>query len=313
MQKAELIIRDHCDENEIIIDPEIDPNHTGLIGPRLSGITTTLGNPEAKRTTTTPDMAALVVRLLHTAGVGRGDTIAIGCSGSFPALMIGSLCAAAAMDVFPVTIISIGSSSYGATRIDFNLLDIYNLLLDNKIIDLKPAAVSLGGMKDVGGDFDPSLRRMLIKKIQASGIPFIYEDDLQSNVAKRMEIYQGSSKRNRIAAFINCGGSYANIGSSESILRLKPGINRKISIPPQQKRGVLFEMASKKIPCIHLLFIKGLAHKYNLPWDPIPLPQPGSIDIYREKGGINWKIITVAVGYLTLLTIIFLYDISKDR
>ena len=61
---------------------------------------------------------------------------------------------------------------------------------------------------------------MLIKKIQASGIPFIYEDDLQSNVAKRMEIYQGSSKRNRIAAFINCGGSYANIGSSESILMI---------------------------------------------------------------------------------------------
>ncbi len=277
MKNAISTISTFYDSVGIPIDLAIDPNRTGLIGPEISPIATTLGNLEAKRTTTNPHFAAFIVQLLDETGITAGDTIAIGCSASFPALMIASLAAAQAMDIFPVIIVSLGTSSFGASNPDFNLLNIYQVLLEKKISKILPAAISLGGDQDIGRDFDAFIRERLTQQIQASGFPFIYEADLQKNVALRMKIYQGNSSRTRISAFINIGGSYANIGTSELALKVKPGLNRKLPLPDPAERGVLFEMADRKIPVIHLLFIKGLAMKYGLPWDPIPLPEVGNL------------------------------------
>ena len=41
-------------------------------------------------------------------------------------------------------------------------------------------------------------------------------------------------------------------------------------------------MASRGVPVIHLLNIKGLAAAHGLPWDPSPLPQPGEGDLYAR-------------------------------
>ena len=49
-----------------------------------------------------------------------------------------------------------------------------------------------------------------------------------------------------------------------------------IEAPPLPDRGVLFEMAAQGTPVIHLLHVRGLALRYGLPWDPIPLPAPGT-------------------------------------
>ena len=63
---------------------ELDYHQTGMIGESYTGITTTLGAIEAKRTTAWPEMGALCVRLLHEAGVRSGDTVGAGFSGSSP-------------------------------------------------------------------------------------------------------------------------------------------------------------------------------------------------------------------------------------
>ncbi|MCK4762169.1 MAG: hypothetical protein KAW12_08230 [Candidatus Aminicenantes bacterium] len=57
------------------------------------------------------------------------------------------------------------------------------------------------------------------------------------------------------------------------MLKVKPGLNRELPLPLEKERGVLFEMANRDVPCIHLLFIKGLVRQYGLPWDPVPLPR----------------------------------------
>jgi len=259
------------------IDATIDPNHTGLIGPENSDLTTTLGQLEAKRTTTNPNMAALLVHLLHQAGVQPRDTIAVGSSASFPALLLATLAAARAMEVHPVVILSLGASAYGGTQVDFNLLTIYQLLLRAGAFTVPPAAISLGGERDIGQDFKPEIKERLLQQIQRSGIPSIYEPDLQKNVAARMKIYQGNSAAGRISAFVNIGGNYADLGTSALVLEVKPGLNRNLALPAKSERGVLFELAAQGIPCIHLLFIKGLAMKYGLPWDPVPLPKPGDM------------------------------------
>lgn len=291
MQEAILAIQAHCDSAGIPIDVANDPNRTGIIGSEISPIATTLGNLEAKRTSTNPAFASVIVHLLHQAGVNPGDSIAIGCSASFPALMIATLAAAKALSVYPIIILSLGSSSYGATNPDFNLLHIYEVLYQKNIFTAAPRAISLGGDHDVGNDFDPAIRAKLIQQIEESGIELLYEPELERNVARRMNIYLGPGGSHRIAAFVNIGGNYANIGTSELLLQLKPGLNRPKTFPAKAERGVLFEMASQGIPIIHLLYIKGLTFNYGLPWDPVPLPDfnlnPGAITINRQVSFVS--------------------------
>ena len=279
MKNVILLIRGHCNKSGIKIDHSMDPNRTGLIGPSHSSVTTTKGNLEAKRTTTNPNMAGLIVYLLTKAGVQKGDRIAVSSSGSFPALLIASLAAADVMELKPVIIISAGSSSYGANRMGFNLLDIFLLLQKKRIFSFQLAAVSLGGEKDIGMEWEPEIREKLIKQINDSKIPFIYELDLNRSVQKRKEIYGEHSEGKKISAFINNGGGEASLGTNNLILKVKPGLNFKIPEIPKEQWGIIHEMSEQNIPIIHLLYIKGLVQKYDLPWDPVPLPEPDEMQI----------------------------------
>jgi poly-gamma-glutamate system protein len=301
MDQAIQTIRGHRVKGGIHFNLQADPNRTGLIGPEDSPQMTTLGDLEAKRSTTNPNVAAYIVYLLCEAGVRSGDRIGIASSGSFPALLVASLAAAKAMKVTPVTIVSLGASSYGATDPDFTILDIYEQLERDGIFDAVPAAVSLGGDRDVGLDLDAEIRDRLAEKIQASGISYIHEPDLGRNVAERLKIYQPEPHRT-ISAFINSGGGDANLGTSPLALEVRPGLNRNLTLPAAAERGVLFEMSARKVPVIHLLFIRGLATQAGLPWDPIPLPAPGAIDIpgAGKRGGF-WPL---SAGYFSLLILL---------
>jgi hypothetical protein len=88
-----------------------------------------------------------------------------------------------------VVILSLGASSYGATRPDFHLLDLHRLLLERGVVTTPPAAVSLGGEGDVGGSFDSSFRAALLEELRSGEVPLIEEGDLAANVARRLEIY----------------------------------------------------------------------------------------------------------------------------
>ncbi len=309
MDEAISVIRDYCAQSGIEMNKNIDPNQTGLIGPEYTELTTTIGHLEAKRTTTNPNMAGLLVHLLYQAGVKPGDTIAIGCSASFPALMVASLAAVKTMDVKPVIIISLGASSYGGTKPAFNLLDMYKLLLEEGIFTVKPAAVSLGGGKDIGLNYEPELNEQLLEQIHSSGLPFIYEPALEKNVAMRMRIYKSAASEKGISAFINAGGSYANLGTSQLALKLKSGLNENIQIPEKEKRGVLFEMAAQDVPVIHLLYIKGLIMKYGLPWDPVPLPKAGEQKFYSDQQHDNLCFWLISIIYFAILIMLILYQI----
>ncbi|MFA5815540.1 MAG: poly-gamma-glutamate system protein [Bacteroidales bacterium] len=272
MKQSLKVIEDYCIQHQINTDNPEDPRHTGLIGPEWSELTTTVGDPEAKRTTINPNFAALIAHLLKETGVKKGDTIAIGSSASFPALLIASLSAAKALELNPVVIISFGSSSFGASNPDFTFWDLYHLLLDRHMIDFKPVAASIGGEDDTGLEFDRNISDRFRRSLEEAGIPLITEKDLQINRSIREKFYFAGNPH-RIKAFINSGGGFANLGSSQAVLNIKPGLVRKVQIPEPEKQGMIHTMLLKKIPVIHLLFIKGLAQKYNLPWDPASQPQ----------------------------------------
>jgi poly-gamma-glutamate system protein len=305
MEMAIKSLRESYLSRGLEFDESIDPNHTALIGVEYSEMVTTLGNADAKRSTTNPNVAGLVAQLLVEAGVRRGDTIAVGCSGSFPAMAVATVAATKAMGVHPVIILSLGSSSFGADRTDWTLLDILESLKNKSLMDVSVAGVSLGGADDVGSDFDSETRSVLTEKIRASGIPMIRAPDLQHNVARRMAIYFGSMPETRIAAFVNIGGSQADLGVDPLVLKLEPGVNREMKLPEKEERyGVVFAMAKRHIPVIHLLHIKGLLLKYGLPWDPTPLPKVSTEDISQTRSTLNASLVAATSLYFILIVMV---------
>jgi len=270
-------------EHGVVVDPSTDLNRTALVGLEDSPITTSLGQLEAKRTAANPNFAGCLVRMLEEAGVGRGDAVAVGASSSFPAMILATLAAVRTIGAAPVVISSLGASNWGANNPAFTQLEILDCLRSAGIFDVRPAALAVGGVNDDGTDMSEEGRAFLREKIRATGTPVIEEPDLAANVRARMAVYEAGAAGKRIAAFVNVGGSWANMGVDPGVLELRPGLTEVKMIPPPGKRGVIQEMASRGVPVIHLLFIKGLAERCGLPWDPVPLPAPGAGQ--GSKGG----------------------------
>jgi len=304
MAEASKAVRECREKQGIRVDLEKDLNRSGLIGLETSAITTSLGNLEAKRTTVNPNFAGLITLLLHQAGVRRGDAVAIGASSSFPALIIASLCAVQALELRGLLICSLGASQWGANHPAFNWLDILACLDRSRLLSARPLALSLGGEGDVGKDMSPEGRALLFRLGRETGLPFLSEPDLQKNVRERLRIYDAAAGEAGIRAFINIGGGYANMGTDSEILKVGPGLTAFSRIPPSARRGVIFEMAARRIPVIHLLYVKGLCDRYGLPWDPPRLPEPGQASIFGKKEVDAPRFLILAGAYFLLIAIV---------
>ncbi|MCJ7679687.1 MAG: poly-gamma-glutamate system protein [Candidatus Aminicenantes bacterium] len=301
MEKALVSIRDCRLSRGIVVEETRDINRTGLIGRESSSITTSVGQLEAKRTTTNPNFAGLLVYLLSQAGVKKGDVIAVGASGSFPALLVATLCASRTLELEPVVFLSLGASQWGANLAEFHALDMWRCLGKSGIVTFKPAALSLGGVQDVGLDMLPEGRRILTEALETSGVPVFRDINLERNVAERMRLYVQSAGGRPIKAFVNIGGSWANLGTDSVILEVKPGLSRRVPLPPVERRGVIQAMAARGIPVIHCLFIRGLAAEFGLPWDPKPLPPAGRGALYRMPNGRGTVFIVPGIVYLLVV------------
>ncbi len=313
MAEAANIIRECRGTKGLVLDKNIDLNQTGLIGLEFSPITTSIGSLEAKRTTTNPNFAALIVFLLKEAKIERGDTIAVGASSSFPSLIVAVLSAAKAMNLKPIVINSLGASQWGANNPDFHWLDMQNCLLIAGIFDAKPIGLSLGGARDEGADMSLDGRSPLIKEIRESGIFFLNEPDFKRNVETRMRLYEEKAGEGKIRAFINIGGSWSNMGEAPEVLKLRPGLVKIKQFPPAEKRGVLFAMAALKIPVIHLLYIMGIVERYGLSWDPVPLPQPGKGKIYQLVRQRQTSFLFLAAAYFLLVMLVMVFRNKLDK
>jgi poly-gamma-glutamate system protein len=307
MAAAGAAIKDCRESRGVKVDRETDPNGTGLIGLETSPITTSAGRLEAKRTTTNPNFAALVVSLFHEAGVRRGDAVAVGASSSFPALIIATLAAAEVLGLEPLVISSLGASEFGANIPGFNWVDMEDCLRAAGVLDISPLARAVGGDEDVGRDMSPEGRALLESRIRESGVPFLEESDLERNVEFRMKLYRERAGNRPVKAFVNIGGSWANIGTNSEVLKLRPGLTSDVFVPPPAERGVLQAMAARHVPIIHLLNVKGLCERYGLPWDPRPLPAPGRGGFLNSAAGGGTSSVMLSAGYVLLVIMILVF------
>ena len=264
-------------EKGLRLDRALDPNETGIVGEEFTPLTTSLGDVEAKRTAANPAFAEVVAAYYERAGLGPGDAVAIGGSGSFPALVLASLCAARALDLQPVLVYSLGSSMYGANIPGFTFVDMLARLRADGVLPYRIAAVAPGGERDSGRGvlFDED-GTTLIDEARRSGLPIVEGATLADRVRSRLQIYDAEAGGRPVRCFVNVGGATANYGDTEASLEVPNGLVLKLpALPSSPSRGLIFEFAARGVPVVHLLHVKGLARANGLPFDPVPFPPPG--------------------------------------
>jgi poly-gamma-glutamate system protein len=270
-------IRQYKQQRSIPISP-LDFHQTGIIGDSFTGITTTLGAIEAKRTSANSDMAALAVELLYEAGVRKGDTVGAGFSGSFPGFNLAVMSACAAMDVNLVYISSVGSSTYGATNPELTFPDMAWLLVEDGLLPIHSAAITPGGQNDCGQDMDAQILSEILTRLKGYNIPLLQIEDHQQNIAARMAFYE---QRGPISCFIAVGGNTTTTG--KDYIELGQGLIPPYSITQTGPRSGLIEIySSRGLPVINFLNIKKLVADYGLPYDPSVPPELGGGSIYYE-------------------------------
>lgn len=283
----------------VSINTASDINDTGVIGQDYSVITTTLGNLEAKRTSTNPNMAAMVVDMFHELGLQPGDKVAVNCSGSFPALNIAVMCAVEVLGLDPLLMTSFGSSTHGANDPELTYLDMEHHLLEKGLLFHKSDYFSIGGLKDVGGDMDEATVETIKERLLGYGYSFFYDEDLLENIHRRYDLYNDYGD---IRCFINVGGNDVSFGNSKVIVYSDGGI--LTSLPENDhSTGLVQLFLADGVPVVHLLNIKSLATAYGLPIDPVPLPQPGEGGVYDRtvyQKGFAWAGLALAAVVLFL-------------
>jgi poly-gamma-glutamate system protein len=285
MERSLVSIKRLRNARGLAIDRTLDPNGTGIIGDEFTPLTTSLGEVEAKRTSTNPAFAAVMVDYFLRAGLRPGDVVAIGASGSFPALLLAALCAARVLELRPIVIYSVGASMYGANLPGFTFVDMLAQLRADGLLPYRVAAVSPGGDADAGGGvlFDGQ-GATLAAETRRSGLPIVAGASLAERITARLRIYDEAGGGRPIRCFVNIGGSAASFGDTEASLSLPNGL----SLPPppapsSSTRGVVFEFAARGVPIVHLLHVKGLARDNRLPFDPVPLPPVGEGEVYKGR------------------------------
>lgn len=295
-------IRKEKNKRGIEIDSEIDRNMTGLIGSEMNGITTTLGSIESKRTSTNPNFAAVMIDMMKQAGLRLGDNVAINFSSSFPALNLSTLAACEVLDLNPIIITSIGSSTWGGNNLEFTYLDMEEFLYNEGLLSHKSTVVSPGGSGDIGKDMNQEDLNSILNRMKLYNKTIIIEEDLEKNIGLRKEIYFKDS--NSIKAFINIGGNIVAFGDTTDSIDAPTGLIENKYYDTNEKTGLVQFFNSKNIPVIHMLNINELANRYGLPVDPSTPFIIGDGDVYYTYSYPLGLIYLVLIGIICFLIIL---------
>lgn len=302
-QRSMMHIKSERVARGLSIDPATDISQSGLIGQAMSPITSNNGSLPAKQTSANPNFAAVVVDMLAEAGVKKGDTIAVGFSGSFPAMNVAVLSAAEAMELQSIIISSGTASQWGANVPEFPWLDMEYALVEEGLIRHRSVAASMGGIEDMGIGVPLEGMELLQETINKRQVAFIDPTDYLDSVNQRMELYRRHAQGKPIKAYINVGGGTVSVGTKKGKHLFEPGLNRHRPLAPLPADSVMSRFISEDIPVIHLVQIDDLATRYGLPLQPAEIPAVGDGDVFSPRtynkwlaGGILFVIVVGLVG-----------------
>lgn len=300
-----------------------DPADTGMIGPSMSLVTSLPGHLEAKQTSVNPNFAAVAMRLLVDAGVYPGDLIAIGCTGSFPALNVAVYSAAESLGCRPVIISSAASSQFGANSPDLMWPDMEKLLHEEGITRLRSLMVSRGGFQDRAAGMTDDTREILEASIQRSGLPLMDSVNDQDAIERRMLAYSEAVEGETYACYINVGGGDASVGGTlgndslgEGVIRpmsaLSPGrllgitqvgTSQTADGEPSPNDCVAARFLASGVPVINMINAVKLAKQYGLPVASTDIVHAGEGGVYAIAD-LRRIFAVIAIVFISMLTML---------
>jgi poly-gamma-glutamate system protein len=305
-----------------------DPAGSRLIGEVLSPITSGSGSLVSKQTTVNPNFAAIVVQWLKDLNIKQGDVVAVGLSGSFPAVNIAVYSALSELGADPVVISSTAASQWGANNPSFTWLDMEAALRKNEVFPFKSVAASLGGVGDDAIGLSDRGRRMLQRAIERNDVPFLgqsrpteepeeqEEDDTSPSltlvdedlVQERMRVYYEAAGDRQIKAYVNVGGGTVSVGTKVGKRKFSPGVNTRPpkgieDLPP----SVLGAFLDVGVPGIHLTSMINIAAEYGLEIAPRTTPEVGTGGVFERREPNRWL-----AGIVLAVLLIALFIIARQ-
>lgn len=294
----------------IPFDPIDDPFQTGLIGMRLSSITTDRGLLSDKQAALNPNLAAIFIEEFKNADLQEGDPVAVGITGSNPAVNLALYAAIKVMKLRPTIIVALSSASYGANKEDYTWLDMESILRRKKLIGFGCSYASMGGKDDLAIGLSDNGYNALRAAMARSGVPLLMGSTLEENVQLRYKAYEDLlPDGQRYKLFVNVGTGLANVGSEPNANLIPEGLNRKLAEKEFEKEGVMMLMAKQNVPVLHIRRIQRWAKRYDITatQEKIPVPGEGKAFILRKHNVI------ISGICLTLLLIAIIVVIIFDR
>ncbi len=294
----------------IEIDAGLDHTESGLLGITASSVTSLAGKLESKQSSINPNFAAVAVQILKDAGLKKGDTVAVGVSGSFPALNIALYAAMETLELKPIVISSAASSTYGANIPELLWIDMERALERDEVFTTRSIAASIGGTADRGLSFPKAGRDAILKAIERNRLRLIKVKKFSENVSDRMDLYDAKAGDQPIKAYINVGGGMMSIGRTVGKRMLKSGLNRRRPTKPggQTLDGVMFRFIDRGVPGIHFADVGELLEMYGLPESPTSMPRVGDAEIFERLDYNRW----LAAGILVLEVLLLYIFIRTD-
>ena len=279
---------------EFVKMDRLDDYQSGLIGKLNSSITSKIDSSivKSKVITTHPNFAAFIIFLLEDLDLKPRDKIAVAMSGSFPGANIALLSACEILNIEPVIISSLGSSSYGANRENLTWLDFESYLSNEGLFKYSSSAISIGGREDLGDNLLDEGIELLEQKIFESEILFVNEQSLYKNIDRKWNIYKKES--NGYKAFVNIGGGAASLGDGEGKKYMRGGLIYPLSKDDLEE----IYYTSDELDLYYSDFKKSLAYKFldnNIPFVNIKnieslVKSKGIVDISNNKGFLFYEI-----------------------
>lgn len=297
------VVKEERLRRNIPIYPDVDPAQSGLIGDALTPITSTSGHLGAKQTTINPNFAALIVHYLTSAGVEPGDVVALGVSGSFPAINLSTYAALETLKVRPIVIASAAASQFGATHPRFTWLDMERRLQERNVFSFRSVAASRGGIDDRGLGLSAEGKRLLDRAIARNELPPLEPESYENSVELRMSMYDEHADGDPVAAYINVGGGTASVGTSVGKKMFEPGLNREAPRGSEVPDSVMLRFARRGAAIIHMVQIIDQAREFGFSVRPTSIPAVGQGEVFRR---MEYNPYLTAAVLIALLGLMFL-------
>lgn len=289
---------------------DIDPTGSGLLGLPTSSVTSLPGSLGDKQMTVNPNFAAAIVQMLKKAGVQKDDVVAVGVSGSFPALNVCTYAALETIEARPIVISSGASSSWGANVPELLWLDMERVLQQQNIFRTRAVAASVGGEADRGLSFVPEGVEAIQQSIERNGLQMLNTKKFEDILEERMEIYRKQSDGQPIKAYINVGGGMASVGRTAGKEAFKSGLNQALPAEASDQDGIMHRFARDGVPVIHLVKVRALAQKYGFPEDFTELPKVGQGKVFASPDYNRYLASAVLLVELAMLFLFIRSDIG---